>query len=169
MRQLIALAALSTAGCVTVPRPNAADAAAPPFPVARFFSGRLDGEGRLKVIFQGERPLRVRSFGLTEVDGSVSLTQRVEEQGRPPRTREWRLRATSPGRYSGTLTEATGPVRGEVRGNRLLIAYRMRGGLDVRQRLTLLPGGRSAQNVLVVTKFGIPVAALEELIVKRDD
>jgi hypothetical protein len=55
-------------------------------------------------------------------------------------------------------------VTGVVAGNRLHLSFRMRGGMDVDQWLTLAPGGRSAKNVLRVRKFGVTVAALDETI-----
>ena len=73
-----------------------------------------------------------------------------------------------PGRYRGTLTEASGPVTGEVVGNRLTLAFPMRGGLRVRQWLYLQPGGQVARNRLVVTKLGVPVASLDEVITRLD-
>jgi hypothetical protein len=73
-----------------------------------------------------------------------------------------------PGRYTGTLSDADGPVTGLVTGNRLRLSFRMRGGMDVDQWLTLAPGGRWARNVLRVSKFGMTVATLDETIRKRN-
>jgi hypothetical protein len=166
MNLRFSLLLLLLAGCVSVPRaPQAADGAAP-FPVAGFFTGRSEGQGVLRVMMQDARPVRVRSQGRVARNGEIVLSQHIEEEGKSARQREWRLRETAPGRFTGSLTEATGPVRGEVRGGRLLVSYRMRGGLDVSQTLTMLPGGRSVRNVLVVRKLGMPVAALEETIIK---
>jgi hypothetical protein len=40
----------------------------------------------------------------------------------------------------------------------------MKGGFRAKQLLTLRPDGRSAHNVLVVRKFGVTVAVLDEVI-----
>ena len=43
----------------------------------------------------------------------------------------------------------------------------MKGGLHAQQWLYLQPGGQVARNRMVVTKFGVPVASLDETITKR--
>ena len=53
-----------------------------------------------------------------------------------------------------------------MEGNRLHLAFTTKGGLKVQQWLTLAADGRSAHNVLVVTKLGMRVAVLVEEIVK---
>ena len=40
----------------------------------------------------------------------------------------------------------------------------MKGGLRARQWLSLQPGGQAVRNRMVVSKFGVPVARLDELI-----
>ena len=71
-----------------------------------------------------------------------------------------------PGRYAGTLSDASGPVTADVAGNRLHIAFPMKGGLRAQQWLYLSPNGQVAQNRMVVTKLGIPVASLDEVITR---
>jgi hypothetical protein len=162
------LAAPFLCACVSTPSVGQQDAAAPRFDVAQFFVGRTQGEGVLNVMMSGSRSVRVRSIGRSERDGSVVLDQDIEEQGKPPRRRSWRLREVAPGRYAGTLSDAEGPVAGTATGNRLHLSFRMRGGMDVDQWLTVAPDTRSARNVLRVRKFGVTVAALEETIRKLD-
>jgi hypothetical protein len=159
-------ALLSLPACVSMPRIDSPQAAAPPFKVSEFFTGRLHGEGVLEVMMSGSRSVRVTSVGRKARDGSIILDQEVREEGKPPRTRSWRLRETAPGRYAGTLSDAEGPVTGIVKGNRLHLSFRMRGDMDVDQWLTLAPGGRSARNVLRVRKMGLTVAAMDETIRK---
>jgi hypothetical protein len=84
------------------------------------------------------------------------------------RTRHWRLRRTAPGHYGGSLTDAEGPFTARVDGNRLHIRFRMSGGLDAEQWLTLQANGTEAHNVMHVRKFGLSIAALEERIWKVD-
>jgi len=151
-----------------MPRVERADAAAPAFPVARFFAGRTEGEGVLTVMMSGQRRIRVTSRGRAEPGGAIILDQTIHEESKPARSRSWRLSEVAPGRYAGTLTDAAGPVTGTAEGNRLHLRYAMRGGMEVDQWLTLAPDGRSARNVLRVRKLGIPVAALEETIRKLD-
>ena len=168
MRALLLATLLFLAACVAAPRPQAPDAAAPAFPVLRFFEGKTEGKGSLNIAFQSPGSLDVRSRGTIESDGTLVLRQVIDQSGKPARQREWRIRELSPGRYAGTLTDAEGPVKGEVSHNRLRISFRMKGGLDAEQWLTLAPDGRSAHNAMVVRKFGFTVAAVDETIRKLD-
>lgn len=124
----------------------------------RFFEGRTDSDGTVKVMLA--RPHRMRSLGQgrIEADGSLSLVQRVEEAGKPARERRWRIRQVAPGRFSGTMSEASGPVTIEEVGGRYRFRFTMKGGASVEQWLTPLPGGRSARNSLTVRKLGVTVA-----------
>ena len=54
-----------------------------------------------------------------------------------------------------------------MRGNRLHLAYKMKNGMGVEQWIYLQPGGQVALNRMRVTKFGVPVATLEETIRKQ--
>ena len=159
----------------TVPFVLAAFAPAPPisatreaFDAIRFFSGPTEGEGMLKVALRSPVKIRVRSEGRVENDGTLSVRQIVWEGAKPARRREWRIRELSPGRFSGTLSDAAGPVTGEAAGNRLHLRFRLKSGLEAEQWLTLAPGGRSANNILRVKKFGLTVASLTETIRKLD-
>ena len=168
MRAPLLICALLLAGCVSGP-PVPAASAAPLFEVERFFTGRTEGRGVLKVLASGDQAVKVQGKGRTEADGTLVLDQSVERAGEQPQQRQWRIRRVAPGRYTGTLTDAQGPITGIVTGNRLELRFRMkRGGLDARQWLVLQPDGRSALNSMTITKLGVRVAALEETIVKLD-
>jgi len=166
--RLLFAAPLLLTACMNMPRPQAADASAPAFPVARFFAGTTQGQGVLRVMMSGRRLVQVSSVGRVGPDGVVIVDQSVVEQGKPPRARSWALREVAPGRYAGTLSDAAGPVEGFVAGNRLHLRFPMRGGMEADQWLTLAPDGRSARNILRVRKLGLTVAALEETIRKLD-
>ena len=144
------------------------DAGKQDFPVMRFFEGSTGGQGRIKTAFGATRTLSVRSRGRIEPDGTLVLVQDVREAGKPGRTRTWRIRETAPGIFAGTLSDASGPVKGEVRGNRLHLTYRIKGGFDADQWLTLGPLGRSADNRMTVRKFGVVVAKVSETIRKLE-
>ena len=135
-------------------------------PVA-FFTGSTRGEGRLDQIMKGVRTVTVDSVGKPEANGTMTLTQRIAMQGEPPRTRVWKFRPVAPGRYTGTLTDASGPVETVAIGRAIRIRYPMKGGLKVEQWLTALPGGRALDNRMTVTKWGMRVATLRERITKR--
>lgn len=143
-------------------------AATPAFDPLRFFAGATEGRGRLAIVFHRARGVRVHGAGRVEPDGTLVLDQRVEQEGRPATTRAWRIRAVAPGRYAGTLTDATGPVTGEADGPRLHLRFRAAHGIRVDQWLLLAPDGRSAQNRLTARKFGLVVARLDERISRVD-
>lgn len=133
----------------------------------RFFSGPTRGEGQLKVLLRAHVPVAVRGSGRMEGDTLV-LDQSVTEGAKPPRTRQWRLRRIATDRYEGTLTDARGPVTGEVNGNRLHLSFTTDKGIKVQQWLTLAADGRSADNRLEARKFGLKVATLVERITRID-
>jgi hypothetical protein len=141
---------------------------APPMPTpifdpARFFAGATHGSGSLKVVVSKRVQVEVEGHG--QVDGNVlTLDQTVREGSEPPSTRRWTFRPLGSGRYAGTLSDAAGPVAGDVTGNRLHLHFRMKGGIVADQLLDLAPDGQSAHNLMSFRKFGIVVARLDETI-----
>jgi hypothetical protein len=159
------LLALALAACApAIP----AAAPAPVFDPLVFFEGRTEGRARLKIILRASRAVHVEGRGRLEPDGALILDQVVAREGKPATARRWRIARTGPGRYAATLTDAVGPVRVAVAGNRLHLAFTMKGGVATEQWLTLAPNGRSAENLLVARKFGVVVARLTETIRKLD-
>ena len=161
------LAVSTLPGCVGTPAHQDLFEAAPKFSPAEFFAGETVGEGTLKIVFKGARHTHVVGHGHVEAGGVVVLTQDVKEGDKPVRTRTWRIRPAGTNRFTGTLSDAKGPIAASVSGNRLNIVYKMKGGLDVEQWLYLQTGKTTALNRMVVKKFGIPVASLRETIVKQ--
>jgi hypothetical protein len=78
------------------------------------------------------------------------------------------MRRVASGSYTGSLTDAEGPVHVTVSGPRAHIKYRMPGGVKVDQQLTLQSDGRTLLNRLQVTKLGLRVATVDETIRKLD-
>lgn len=133
-----------------------------------FFIGRTEGEGTVRIILSGRHGVRVRSRGRLEADGALRLDQTVDEEGKAPRHRTWRIVRDGPGRIGGTISDARGPIQGEIRGNRLDIRYRSIEGPTVEQQVTIQPGGRIAHNRMIFRRFGIVVATMEETIRRVD-
>jgi hypothetical protein len=143
-----------------------APATAEPLKPLRFFEGRTESFGTIKLFLK--KPYRSHTVGrgVIESDGSLLLVQQVEDEGRPPRERRWRIRQIGPGRYSGTMSEASGPVTIDEVGGRYRFRFRMNGNFAVEQWLAPLPGGMSARNSMKVRKFGMTVGTSDGTIRK---
>jgi hypothetical protein len=133
-----------------------------------FFVGRTESTGIVNVIMSGRHAVRDRSRGRIERGNILILDQHVEEQGKPARSRTWRLVRTQGNRITGTISDARGPVAGEVRGNVLHLRYRSAEGPSVEQWITLRAGGRTAHNRMVFKRFGVTVATVESVIRRVD-
>ena len=118
----------------------------------------------LRIPLSSPKSVRVHGTGHVVTGGTLVLEQLVEEQGKPATRRTWHMRETSPGHITGTLTDAVGPIKGAVSGNRLQLQFRMKGGLEAEQWIYLKSGAASAHNVMKVRKFGVVVASLDETI-----
>ena len=145
-----------------VSAPAAADIADP----LRFFEGRTENVGTAKVMFH--KPFRTHSTGRGRIerDGSLTLVQRVEDEGKAPRERRWKVRQTGPGRYLGTMTDALGPVAIERVGSAYRFRFKMKGNLRVEQWLKPLADENSARSTTRVKKLGMTVATSDAVIRK---
>ena len=155
---------LVLAACVSLPFAAPAQApAARGFDAVAFFSGRTTGEGQLKKMFSAAQATRVTGHG--RIEGAVLvLDQTVQIAGEPRRERQWRLHAVSARNWTGTLSDARGPVNASAAGPVLTIAYTSNDGMGIVQTVTLSADGRSARNLMKVKKFGMAVATLDETI-----
>lgn len=135
----------------------------------RFFEGRTESVGLVKVLMK--TPYKMRSIGHGKIikGGILELFQRVEEQGRPTHDRHWRIREIGPGHFAGTMSEAAGPVTVDEIGGRFRFRFKMKGNLAVEQWLTPQPDWKTARNLVTVRKFGITVASSDGTITKAGD
>jgi len=163
------LALLPVAACAALvsaaPAPASGPGPARTFDAVAFFTGNTTGEGRLKKMFSASQTVRVTGRGRVE-GGVLVLDQSVTIAGEPRRERQWRLRADAPGRWSGSLSDAKGPVLASAAGAVLTIAYTSNDGMGITQTVTLSPDGRSARNLMKVRKLGVTVATLDETITR---
>ena len=146
-------------------------AAAAPVPVldmTAFFTGRTHAENVLKAVFKRRARLIVDSVGGKGDRGDFVLIDSVQEEGKPVRERKWIMRPAGPNHYSGTLSDAVGPVDITVSGDSAVIRYTMNGGLKVQQRIQLERDGRTLINRVSVRKFGLKFASVEGKIRKLD-
>lgn len=148
----------------------AAAAAAPPVTgPEHFFVGRTEGSGTVNMTVGGSHKVRDVSTGRLDKSGALILDQMVHEEGKPARRRSWRLVRSGQNRVGGTISDAVGPVTGDIRGNVLHLKYQAReASAQVEQWITLHPGGRTASNRMVFRKFGFKAATLESTIRKLD-
>lgn len=164
---LVALA-LSVAGCVSSPPHTMLTKPAPVFSPQAFFDGETIGDGTLKTDFSGAKRVHVVGHGHLEQDGTLVLEQRVEEGRKAARTRTWNIRPAGGGKFTGTLSDAEGPVSAFVRGNLLHIRFKAKGNLEIEQWMYLQAGGNVVLNRMAVRKFGITIAALIETISRQN-
>ena len=145
--------------------------AAPQAPAAsaleQFFVGRTEGSGTVQIVLSGRHSVRDRGRGRME-RGTLVLDQVVEEEGKPARRRIWRLARSGANGITGTISDARGPVTGEVRGNVVHLRYRLAEGPSVDQVITFRPGGRTAHNRMRFRRFGLNVATVESEIRRVD-
>lgn len=151
--------------CGALPNP-AITAAQPPMDPFAFYEGVTDTSGTLRVMMHGPVHTHCISRGEVRPDGSLSLVQQVEDEGKAPYLRHWLVKQVSPGHFIGTMSQASGPVAIDRIGDRYRFRFSMSGGLSVEEWLTPLPGGKSAKSSIRVHKFGIRVASSEALVRK---
>ncbi len=147
----------------SIPGIVAADVASDPL---RFFDGATESVGTLKIVMHKAVPTRTIGQGQITADGSLSLVQRVEDQGRPPHVRRWLIRRLAPGHFTGTMSDAAGPVTIDKVGDRYRFLFNMKRSISVEEWLKPLPGGKSATSNMTVRKFGFTVASSQGIIRK---
>ena len=145
--------------------PAASPAPEPTDPL-RFFEGRTESQGTVKIIMR--KPYRSRSVGVGKIesDGSLTLVQQVHDEGKPVQQRRWKVRRAGTGRYTATMSEASGPVVIDKVGGQYRFRFRMKGNLAAEQMMIPLAGGRTARNTMKVKRLGIVVATSEGTIRK---
>ena len=131
-----------------------------------FFEGTTISEGTLKVVMR--KAVRTRSVNRGRIDqnGTLFLSQRVENEGDAPHERHWRIRQDGPRSYSGTMSEASGAVAVQQVGERYRFRFKMKGNLSVEQWLAPLADGKTANSNITIRKFGLTVATSQATIRK---
>ena len=134
----------------------------PKFDPLEFFTGETRGQGTIKIIMKPAYTVRVETRGTPDGKGGAALDQKVFETGKPVRIRRWVLYPTSKTTFAGTLTDAATPIKGDLSGNRLHLKYRMKDGLAFEQWMYLQPDRKTVLNHIMVRRWGIVVARINE-------
>ena len=160
MRMAVAAALLSASAAT-------ATAGRPDNPM-RFFEGRTESNGIVKLI--AKKPFRSRAIGRGEIkpDGTLLFVQRVQDDGKDPFDRVWRIRSTGPGHWEGAMSEAKGPVKIDEVGGKYRFRFTMKGNVQVEQWMIPARDWKSATNTLTIRKFGMTVGRSEGTIKKLD-
>lgn len=131
----------------------------------RFFEGRTESVSTVKLIMK--KAYASRSIGNGEIDGGVlNLVQKVREDDKPVFDRRWKMRQVGPGKFTGTMSDAVGPVTVDEIGGKYRFRFKAKGNVSVEQWLLPLPGGKSAQSKASMRKFGMIVGRSEGTIRK---
>lgn len=156
--------AAAAALALTIPASaGAADKIADPL---SFFEGRTETLSTIKMVMK--KPFRSRSIGRGKLlgDRSLDLVQRVEDEGRPPHERRWKIRQVGPGRFAGTMSEAVGPVTIDETPKGYRFRFKLKDNMAVEQWLMPIAGGSSARSKVTVRRFGIAVFRSDGIVRK---
>lgn len=151
---------------IAVASPSTAADPDPKLDMLAFFTGRSHADNVIKIALHGPHKLIVDSIGGRNKEGEFVLIDDVQEEGKPARKRTWVMRPSGPDHFTGTLSDASGPVDVTVSGKTATIRYTMKdGGLKVVQLLSLNRDGTLANHV-VARKFGLKFAQVDGTIRK---
>lgn len=133
-----------------------------------FFSGHTHADNLIKIVLHGPHKLIVDSVGGRNKEGEFVLIDTVQEEGEPVRKRTWVMHPDGPGHFTGTLSDAKGPVDVAVNGSGATIRYVMKdGGLKIVQQLQLQRDGTISNHVMA-KRFGLKFAQVDGTIRKLD-
>lgn len=161
--KLAAAALLFAAGA----SPTPADPG-PKLDMTGFFTGKTHADNVIKIALHGPHKLIVDSIGGHNKEGEFVLIDTVQEEGKPVRKRTWVMHPVGADHFTGSLSDATGPVDVVVRGNSATITYIMTDGhLRITQEIQLQPNG-TLSNHVIAKKFGIKFGQVDGTIRKVD-
>jgi len=158
------LAGLLIALVAAVPS-SAADK--PALDLVEFFSGKTHGEGTMKKALHRAHRITIDTVGRRGGDGELILIDTIKEEGEPTKVRRWVMRPAGANAFTGTISDAVGPVRVDVSGTTATIRYKMKGGIGVHQVLTMRDR-RTLSSRVTGKKLGVRVATIEATIRKVD-
>ncbi|MEO7410978.1 MAG: hypothetical protein ABIU10_06625 [Sphingomicrobium sp.] len=131
-----------------------------------FFDGHTEMVSLIKVFMKKAYWSRTSGNGKILADGTLALVQQVQDSGAAPHMRKWQIRQVAAGRFTGTMSDAIGPVAVQEVNGKYRFSFTLKGNLAVEQWLTPLPGGKSANSKISIRKLGMRVASSEGTIHK---
>jgi hypothetical protein len=141
----------------------------PKLDMLAFFAGRTHSDNIMKVALHKPSKLVVDSVGGKGDRGDFVLIDTVHEEGKPVRTRKWVMRPIGPDHFTGSLSDAAGPVDVVISGDTATIRYVMKDGhLAIVQQLKLQPGGKTLANHTTAKKFGLKFGSIDGEVRKLD-
>lgn len=158
---------LAAAAAILIATSTSAASERPRLDLNAFFAGRTHADNDLKIVFHRTTKLIVDSVGHREGRQFI-LVDTVHEGDKPVRTRKWVTHEVAPGHFTGTLSDATGPVDIVVSGDTATIRYVMQGGLNIVEQMQLQRDGRTLSNHVEARKFGLKFATVQGSIRKLD-
>ena len=164
---IVVLAAANLSGCAAALPPSAFEDGSPKMRPEMFFAGTTHSSGVIENRAGAPtQRLHVQGEGQTLPDGSFQLTQTVTLNADAPEMRTWVIRRIDEHRYTGTLSDASGPVRGEVYGDLFHLTYSMASpvGGRMEQWMYLQSDGRTVVNEATVSLLGVVAARISERI-----
>lgn len=138
------------------------------FDPIRFFEGRTEGVGKLKIVLRKAHDVRFRGHGAIQLDGSIIFDQVVEREGERTERHRWHMRAGAGNRYTGTVSTARGPISAERNGDVFRMRYVDKDGFAIDQSFTAHGDGRTATIRLKAKKMGMTVATMQQTVRKLD-
>ena len=160
-----AIARLAVAALAAAAGPAAADPG-PELDMLGFFTGKTHADNVIKIAFHAPHKLIVDSVGGRNKEGEFVLIDNVQEEGKPARKRVWVMHATGANHFTGSLSDAIGPVDVVISGDSAMISYVMKEGhMKVQQQLKMRHDG-SLSNSAIAKKFGIKFATVDGTVRK---
>jgi len=148
-----------------------APAAADPGPkldMMEFFTGKTHADNVIRIALRHPHKMIVDSTGGRNKEGEFVLIDNVQEEGKPARKRVWAMKPSGDNHFTGSLSDASGPVDVTINGTTATIRYTMKdGGLKIEQQLQLKSDGTLANHV-IARKFGMKFAEADGTIRKMD-
>ena len=131
-----------------------------------FFTGRTNADNIIKIALHSPHKLIVDSIGGRNKEGEFVLIDNVQEEGKPDRKRVWVMHPDGANHFTGSLSDAIGPVDVTISGDSATISYVMKEGhMKVQQQLKMRHDG-SLSNSAIARKFGIKFATVDGTVRK---